>query len=78
MGILPVFAMSALGDQQPSASPKEAPAVVRREKVAVTCFQLIRNPDTFLRTVVKIPAKRESMGRSARTLATKYSCLANE
>lgn len=74
-GIDAVLPKSALVDQQPSANPKDAPAVVSNEKVAVTCFQPIRKPETFLSTDVKMLANMESMGSSASTLAARYSCM---
>lgn len=72
-GMEAVLPNSASGDQQPSAKPSEAPAVVSNEKVAVTCFQPMRKPETFLSTDVKMPAKIESMGSSVSTLAARYS-----
>lgn len=74
-GIEAVLPISASGDQQPRAKPSEAPAVVSNEKVAVTCFQPMRKPETFLSTDVKILANIESMGSSASTLAARYSCI---
>eukprot|EP00977_Amphora_coffeiformis_P014808 scaffold4223_cov189-Amphora_coffeaeformis.AAC.68 len=74
MGMLAVFPTSASGDQHPKASPNDAPAVVSNEKVAVTCFQAMRSPETSLSTVVKTHAKKESIGISASIFAARYSC----
>lgn len=56
----------------------DAPAVVSKEKVAVTCFHAILKPDTLLRTVVKTAAKKESIGSSVIALATMYSLMQDD